>query len=144
MKRSEVLFGLLRIPLDALAVMAALLLSYRLREASMDLIPRIQFLEPPSTLPPVEFFFDSFVLPGVGLFLIIAACLRLYALRSTRSAWVEIGDIIIAGALWLVAVVGWYFLEGTTVLAWTGAILPVGNADISHSICAWLPPVSSK
>ena len=110
MKRSEVLFGLLRIPLDALAVMAALLLSYRLREASMDLIPRIQFLEPPSTLPPVEFFFDSFVLPGVGLFLIIAACLRLYTLRSTRSAWVEIGDIIIAGALWLVAVIGWYFL----------------------------------
>lgn len=110
MKRSEVLFGLLRIPLDALAVMAALLMSYRLREASIDLIPRIQLLETSTTLPPIGYYFNTFVLPGVLLFIAIAVCLRLYVLRSTRSAWVEVGNIVIAGALWLVVVVGWYFL----------------------------------
>ena len=47
MKKSEAILGLLRIPLDALAVLAALLLSYRLRQESIDLIPRVQLLEPP-------------------------------------------------------------------------------------------------
>ena len=110
MKKSELLFGLLRIPLDALAVMAALLLSYRLREASIDLIPRVQFLEPPQTLPSIDLYFDSFVIPGIVLFIAIAICLRLYALRSTRSAWAEVGSIISACAIWLVVIIGWYFL----------------------------------
>ena len=53
MKKSEAILGLLRIPLDALAVLAALLLSYRLRQGSIDLIPRVQLLEPPQSLPPL-------------------------------------------------------------------------------------------
>jgi len=110
MKKSEMIFGLLRIPFDALAVTAALLLSYRLREANIDLIPRVQLLEPAQTLPSVEVYFHTFVLPGILLFLTIALLLGLYAMRSTRSAWTEVGSIIVAGALWLVAVIGWYFL----------------------------------
>lgn len=110
MKRSEVLFGILRVPLDALAVMAALLLSYRLREANIDLIPRVQLLEPATTLPSVDIYFQTFVLPGMILFLCIAGLLRLYSLRSTRSAWSEAGSIMVASALWIVAVIGWYFL----------------------------------
>ena len=42
MKRSEILFGVLKLPIDALAVFAGLLLAYRLREANIDLLPRIQ------------------------------------------------------------------------------------------------------
>ncbi|MFH0851655.1 MAG: sugar transferase [Candidatus Peregrinibacteria bacterium] len=109
MKRSELLLGLLRLPVDALAVTAALLLAYRLREAQVDLIPGVQLLEPATTLPPLGFYTDSFVLPSIGVFLLLSAVLGLYALRSTKSAWREMGSVIVASLLWLVAVVAWFF-----------------------------------
>ncbi|MDD4287064.1 MAG: exopolysaccharide biosynthesis polyprenyl glycosylphosphotransferase [Candidatus Peribacteraceae bacterium] len=109
MKRSELLLGLLRLPVDALAVMAALLLAYRLREAQVDLVPGVQLLEPATTLPPLGFYTDTFVLPSMGVFLVLAAVMGLYALRSTRSAWWEMGGVIVASLLWLVLVVAWFF-----------------------------------
>ena len=110
MKKSEAILGLLRIPLDALAVLAALLLSYRLRAESVDLIPRVQLLEPPQSLPPLSVFIPDFVLPGVLVFLAIAATLSLYALRTDRSGWREAGRILIAALLWVVAIMAWFFL----------------------------------
>ncbi len=110
MKRSEVFFGILRIPLDILGVLAALLLSFRLREANVDLIPGVQLLEPAQTLPAMQEYLQSFVWPGIIAFLLIAAVLNLYALRTTRGGWSEIGRIIVASLLWLVVVMGWYFL----------------------------------
>lgn len=110
MKRSEFLFGILRIPLDALAVMAALLLSYRLREANVDLIPRVQLLDPAQTLPPIDIYLHEFVIPSLMAFIFVAAIFSLYALRTTRSAWSEVGRIITASLLWLVVIIGWYFL----------------------------------
>ncbi|MDD5041074.1 MAG: exopolysaccharide biosynthesis polyprenyl glycosylphosphotransferase [Candidatus Peribacteraceae bacterium] len=109
MKRSELLLGLLRLPVDALAVMASLLLAYRLREAQVDLIPGVQLLEPATTLPTLGVYTDSFVIPSIGAFLLLAAVLGLYALRSTRSAWHEMGSIVITALLWLVLVVAWFF-----------------------------------
>lgn len=109
-KRSEFLFGLLRIPLDALAVVAALLVAYRLREASVDLIPNVQLLEPPRSLPDLRYYMQTFVLQGTGLFIALAAILRLYALRITTSAWNEMARILLTSLLWFVAVVGWFFL----------------------------------
>lgn len=110
MKRSEAIFGAIRVPLDALAVLAALLLAYRLREANIDLIPTVQFLEPASTLPAFGWYLTHFAAPAAGVFIGIAALLRLYALQTTFSAWTEFGRIIAAGLLWLIAVIGWYFL----------------------------------
>ena len=110
MKRSESFFGLLRVPLDSLAVAAALLLSFMLREANIDLIPQVQLLEPPLTLPPVDFYITDFVFPGIGIFLVIASVLKMYAFESTVSAWREIRQIIIAALLWVVTVMAWYFL----------------------------------
>jgi exopolysaccharide biosynthesis polyprenyl glycosylphosphotransferase len=96
--------------MDALAVSAALLLSFRLREANIDLVPRVQLLDPSHTLPSMNAYLSSFVTPGVFLFVIVAALLGLYALRTTASAWREIGSIIVAALLWLIAVIAWYFL----------------------------------
>lgn len=101
--------GLLRLPVDVLAVTAALLLAYRLREARVDLIPRVQLLEPATTLPPLDFYLDSFVVPSAAAFALLAALLGLYALRSTKSAWREMGGVIVVSLLWLVAVVAWFF-----------------------------------
>ncbi len=110
MKKSEAMFGLARIPSDFLAVCAALLLAYRLREANIDLIPFRQFLEPSRTLPTLEYFVSSFVLPWTILFVLIAAALGLYALRSTMSAWAELGRVVIATFLWVAVVNAWFFL----------------------------------
>ncbi len=109
MKRSELFLGLLRLPVDALAVMAALLLAYRLRAAQVDLVPGVQLLEPATTLPALGFYMDTFVVPSMGVFLVLAAVMGLYALRSTRSAWWEMGGVIVASLLWLVLVVAWFF-----------------------------------
>jgi len=104
------LFGALRVPLDGLAVFVALLLSYRLRQANIDLVPGVQLLEPAQTLPDITIFLREFVVPGIGLFMIIAAFLKLYAFRATASAWAEIGRILLAAAVWIVGVMSWYFL----------------------------------
>lgn len=110
MKRSEVIFGLVRLPLDALGVLAALLVSYVLREQNIDLIPWAQLLEPAQTLPARTVYLESFVWPGVAIFIAIATVMGLYALRSTRSAWNEVGRLCVASVLWLIIVIAWYFL----------------------------------
>lgn len=110
MKRSEILFGVLRVPIDTLAVLAALLVSYRLREAGVDLIPGVQLLEPGNPLPPLSTYASSFVLPALLLFVLLAAFLRLYLLRATMSAWSEAVRVLLAAALWVVAVLAWFFL----------------------------------
>jgi hypothetical protein len=109
-KKSEAIFGILRIPVDALAVFAALLLAYRLRQMNVDLIPGVQLLEPATTLPDLPDYLSLFVTPGILGFIFFAACLRMYVLLSTRSAWNEVGKLLIASFLWLVAVIAWYFL----------------------------------
>jgi len=96
--------------MDGLSALAAILLAYRLREANIDLLPRIQLLEPATTLPPIGYFFETFVVPSILIFLVIAALLRLYSLGSTLSAWNEVGRLLVAAALWLVVIIGWYFL----------------------------------
>lgn len=110
MKKSEAIFGVLRIPIDALAVFAALLLAYRLRQMNIDLIPGVQLLDPATTLPDLEDYVSLFVIPGILGFLFFAATLKMYVLLTTRSAWNEVGKLLIASFLWLVAVIAWYFL----------------------------------
>lgn len=110
MKKSEIIFGILRIPLDALAVFAALLLSYKLRALSIDLIPGIQILDPPTALPHPHVYLQFFAGPGLGIYLLLAGVLGLYTLRAVTSAFREIGRVLVAACLWLVAVMVWYFL----------------------------------
>ncbi|MBI3336683.1 sugar transferase [Candidatus Peregrinibacteria bacterium] len=110
MKKSEILFGLLKIPTDALAVFVALILSYNLRLEQIDLIPGLQLLEPAQTLPDPMMYITTFVVPGVCLFVIAAALLHLYGLRVTGSVWREIESIIVSAFVWVVWVMAWYFL----------------------------------
>lgn len=110
MKRSEILFGIARIPLDALAALAALLLAYRLREANIDLLPRMQLLSQQSTLPPLDYYVTSFVLPSIITFVCIAAIFRLYSLRTTLGPWRELWRTGLAALLWIALVMAWFFM----------------------------------
>jgi exopolysaccharide biosynthesis polyprenyl glycosylphosphotransferase len=130
MKRSEAIFGAIRVPLDAIAVVAALLLAYRLREGSIDLIPNVQLLEPASTLPAYGWYVKDFVSPAAFAFIAIAAALRMYIWQTTTSAWTEVGRIITAAFIWLVSVMGWYFLVEKQ-LFFSRAILVYGTVLIA-------------
>jgi len=110
MKKSEALFGVVRIPLDALAIFAGLLLSYYLRVARIDLIPNVQLLEEAQSLPPLNAYILSFVLPSILAILLLAAFFKLYVLRTTLSAWEEVFRVIAVVLLWVIGVIGWYFL----------------------------------
>ena len=110
MKKSEALFGIARIPLDALAIFAALLLSYHLRAARIDLIPNVQLLEEAQSLPLLRVYITSFVLPSILSLLLLAAFFGLYVLRTTLSAWQEVFRVMTIALLWVVGVIGWYFL----------------------------------
>lgn len=109
-KKHALILGVARVPFDALAVCAALLLSYRLREAAIDLIPRVQLLEPATTLPPLEYYIQSFVLPGIALFLFVSAAIGLYNMELREGAWKHVGRIFLAVGLWLVIVNAWFLL----------------------------------
>jgi len=110
MKRSEILFGLLRIPLDAVAVVGALLLAYWLRRHDIDLVPSVQLLNPAETLPPINEYVKNFLFGGGLAFIAVILSLRLYSLRVTMSAWKELWLVTVAGVVWLALITGWYFL----------------------------------
>lgn len=110
MKRSEILFGLLRIPLDASAAFGALLLSYHLRTANIDLLPRLQLLTPQSNLPTLEYYVLYFALPATLAYVLVAAFLRLYSLKTTLGPWREIDLVLTASLLWVTLIMAWFFL----------------------------------
>ncbi|MSR67610.1 exopolysaccharide biosynthesis polyprenyl glycosylphosphotransferase [Candidatus Peribacteria bacterium] len=110
MKRSEILFGIIRIPLDGLSAFAALLLAYTLRAANIDLIPNLQLLPLQSNLPTPEYYLLHFALPATLAYVLVAAALRLYALKTTLGPWREMNRIIMVSALWVVLIMAWYFL----------------------------------
>ncbi len=110
MKRSEILFGLLKIPIDLLAVFGAVLIAYRLREASVDFLPTIELLPAGAQLPPLPYYVSHFALPTTALYILLLAGLRLYSLNLTMSAWREVGRILLTSALWLVLIIAWFFL----------------------------------
>lgn len=109
-KKLEIVFGALRVPLDALMVAAALILSYKLRVANVDLVPSIQLLDPAVSLPPFDYYLRTFVIGGALLFVAVAALLRLYAFYGTSSGWSEVGRALLAVLVWFGCVMAWYFL----------------------------------
>src|SRR5690348_5570400 len=110
MKRSEIIFGLIRIPVDFAAALLGLILAYQLRTASIDLLPDIQLLSTSTSLPPFQYYVVNFVLPWVVAYVVILACFQLYALRLTIGPWREMSRVVAAALLWLAAVIAWFFL----------------------------------
>ncbi|MBP9773901.1 MAG: sugar transferase [Candidatus Peribacteraceae bacterium] len=110
MKRSEILFGLLKLPIDILMVFAGVALAYRLRNAGIDLIPRLDFTSGPPQLPEFSYYLSHFALAVIVLYIVLLAILGLYALRITIGVWKEMGRILLVSLLWLGLIISWYFL----------------------------------
>ena len=110
MKKSEAIFGVLRVPLDVLAMLAALLLAYRLRQLNVNLFPILDLADAAGTLPPLSWYLWHFLIPSIGTFVVLAAVLGLYTLETTLSAWIELWRVILSAVLWVTIVITWYFL----------------------------------
>lgn len=110
MKRSEILFGIVRVPLDAACAALAFLFAYHLRFNNVNLLPWVDIKDATATLPSWGDYAANFVYPGALAFVVIAMLLGLYGLQVTRSAWSEVGRLLIASIVWIVVVMGWYFL----------------------------------
>ncbi len=109
MKRSEILFGLLKIPFDAAAVLLGTVIAYRLRAGNVDFFLNLSSLGPPQ-LPAFDYYLYSFALPVTLLYLTFTALMGLYALRVTISSWREVGRVFVVSGLWIGAIVSWFFL----------------------------------
>ena len=107
MKRSEIFFGVLRIPVDFASAFAALLAAYQLRARS-DVLPA--FLKQPDlgTFPAYPQYFNI-ALAAAFAFVIIQSLFRLYSLRVTDSFASEIRKIAAASIIWLMAAITYYF-----------------------------------
>lgn len=110
MKKSEIVLGLLRIPVDLGSVLLALFVAYVLRQNNIDLLPNVQLLSPSESLPSVEDYLYRFVLGATAVYIGVMFSLRLYALQNTVGAWREFGRVILGGLLWIALITGWFFL----------------------------------
>ncbi len=110
MKRSEILFGLLKLPIDILMVFSGISMAYRLRKAGIDLIPHISLTSGPPQLPEFSYYLSHFALAVIVLYVALLAILGLYALRITLGVWREMGRILLVSLLWLGLIISWYFL----------------------------------
>jgi exopolysaccharide biosynthesis polyprenyl glycosylphosphotransferase len=88
MKKSELIFNLISIPVDALALMGAGIIAYQIRYASDSLIGPILF----------ELALPEFILilvKVIPIVLLIFALLGLYSLRGTRKFFFEFNRVVI-------------------------------------------------
>ncbi|MFA6024269.1 MAG: sugar transferase [Candidatus Gracilibacteria bacterium] len=108
MKRSEIAFGLLRIPVDFTMVVLGFLLGYKLRLMG-DFIPGRDFeVMPANFLPPEEYleFGLLFGLMLVGVF----AFFGLYRMRNTAKALTETRHVFTHSLVWMLLIMAYFFL----------------------------------
>lgn len=105
MKRAEILFGILKVPMDFLMAMLALSAGYRFRlKFEFEQFP----LDLGRFLAPDEYF--KLALAGSVLLLVIFATYRLYTMKITATLGWEIRRIIIASLVWMMVVITYYFV----------------------------------
>ena len=80
MKRHEITFGILKVPLEFSIVLGAFFVARSIREAT-DLIPWVHL--PPQSIEDTELF--AFALFGAVLFVIVFAIGGLYHIRVSES-----------------------------------------------------------
>ncbi len=108
MKKSEIFFGALRLPIDMVATFAAFMLAYRLRPIT-DLIPGVQFEFFPESLPPLAEYTELAVYSSIFL-VVIFAVNQLYSLKITHSFVQELFKIVFSVTVWLLFIIAYHFL----------------------------------
>lgn len=108
MKKSEIIFGVLRVPSDFFAIVFAFLVAYRLRPMT-DLIPGVQFAFGPELLPPMAEYAAMAMLSG-GFVLFLFAINRMYSLKVSHGFAREFFKIVFLVSTWIMFLIAYYFL----------------------------------
>lgn len=108
MKKSEILFGIARLPIDFGMALLAFFIAYTLRQYS-DLIPGMHFPVDILSFPSVE----EYLLFGVeaSLFLIVVFTVnQMYSLRNTTRIGNETIKVASLVSAWIMLIIAYYFL----------------------------------
>ncbi len=108
MKRSEIAFALLRIPLDFAMTVAGILVGYRLRVEG-DFIPGVNFVITNANLLPIEDYFQISLLFG-ALLVLVFAFFGLYDMKNTEGPLRESRRVAKHSVVWFLVVMTYFFL----------------------------------
>lgn len=108
MKRSETLFGLLRLPLDFATVLLGFYLGYQLRLRG-DFIPGRQFDLNPEALLSADQFFDLSMI-FAAILVVVFLFFGMYRLKNTVSLLHELRRVFSYSVLWLFIVMAYFFI----------------------------------
>ncbi|MGW8185032.1 MAG: sugar transferase [Candidatus Moraniibacteriota bacterium] len=108
MKKSELFFSAVQIPLDALAIFGAALTAFWLRD--LEFVREMLQLKSLVTLVPLSEFL-KIILLAIPFFILVFATQGLYDIRSTRKFWYESLKVFSATTIVLMLVVVAFFLK---------------------------------
>lgn len=108
MKKFEIYFGVLRLPVDFVMTFLALLASYEIRRSDFVL----QFLEPVD-LNFVQAYqsFTNYSLVLAVIMLLILMSFGMYSLRTTDTLGAQIKKVFMASGIWLMIIVTYFFVQ---------------------------------
>lgn len=105
MKKSELIFSALQVPVDFAMMMMAAITAFAIRD-----IPQIIALKPKLYDYPFESYMKIILLVA-PFFILIYALNGLYKIRSTRKIWKEIYQVFVATSISLVIIIVAIFLK---------------------------------
>jgi len=108
MKRSEIFFGILRLPLDFFIVFSSLLFSYLFRANNDDFLGFFHF-NPIDDIPSL-FEFQKFAFSASFLFILVAAYHRLYLIKTSSNRQKEFFESSVAGVVWTMFLISYFFV----------------------------------
>ncbi len=106
MKRSLLLFGILRLMLDFGMTAWAFIIAWAIRSHT-DLIPGLQLMI--GEIPPLDEYM-KFVLGVSTAFIGIAAVYGMYSFRNTYKFRQEFVRVLVTGAIWILLIMSFFFI----------------------------------
>lgn len=107
MKRSEIFFGIIKVPLDYLAAAIGFYTAYLIR-AKTDLIPGVQL--DIGLLPDHNFYVIYYVLIGALTIPLVFAFNGMYSLKSSHGLGAELKQVLFLSTAWVMLVIVGFFL----------------------------------
>lgn len=108
MKKSEIWFGIARIPVDFGMTLVAFLIAYRLRLYT-DLIPGMHFPVDLLNFPTLTEYL-TLALWAAAALVIVFAVNQMYALRNTARIANEVIKVIFLVSAWIMLIIAFYFV----------------------------------
>lgn len=108
MKPSEIILGLLKIPVDFAMGILAFVLAYNIRTKT-DLIPGIELPLDLNLFPPLNEYI-AFSTTVLVVLIAMLAISKMYSLKAQTSLSKEIGQVFVITAAWLMFIIAYFFI----------------------------------